>query len=196
MQASEVANAGTFDIATVLASLIAAAISGVIVAILNNKYNNKTREASMLRIQLEKLYGPLKYYTAQNQISLEMNNKLSDASNKEYYDNEITKDKIDDEAVMKIRIEYIDKAIATNELIIKLLEQGFAYADADDMTMFAKFAEDYMRHRTEFDKNGQLRYSKQVYENTDEVVFIRSEFIKRVDEKFLSKQQRLRKLGG
>lgn len=171
------------------------------------KHDKKLKEANYLREQLQRVYGPLQYYASLCQICFDMNNAYYDAGAKGIDTrvdmswgieivNQLNKKRHEDiEKIIDIQNEYISYTRKFGQKVVDILQEHYAFIDIDDMNIFNHFSKDILRLNTEFDENG-LKTSLEVYRHLEEISFMRPEFIQRVNEKFLVKQEQLRKLGG
>lgn len=187
-------------IVTVLGSGVVAAIA---TAVMQNRAKREDREASYLRDQLQMLYGPLHYYTTLNQLCFEQNKKVQLAGRSELSgvnpgpDVDARKQHSEDiAAVIELANDYIEIVRDNNEQVIQILRDNYAYADPDDMNILEQFRLDYARSKTEFRSEGGIRLPMYIHQHLEDVSFMRPIFIERAGSKFLTKQKRLKALGG
>lgn len=178
---------------------------GVVVAILNWIHINKTkaieRRISFLNEQIQKLYGPLYYFVRQSMKLFELNNRWSDAYHKEFTEKKWSQDSATQDAVAKqadtiidIRNDYLKEVIKNNERIKDVLNSNYSHIDKDDIDIFTLFYEHDIRFKIEQEGEGRLKHLLIPYWEVGDISFLRPEFIKGVETKFMQKKKELEEL--
>ncbi len=190
---------------TILTIVVSFLGGGTVSAIINwiraNRVDKRERRTRFLDDQLRKLYGPLYYFTSQNQKLFELNKRFHEAYNKEYiqkrYSREESTQKIlETEAKETIDIanEYIEEVEKNNEKTKQILDDNYSYIDPDDIDIFLSFFENYIRLKKERDEAKYLRTPFMIYQHIGDISFMKPEFIERVKLKFSQKKGELDKL--
>ena len=163
-----------------------------------NRLEKKIRKVTALQAQIQNLYGPLQFFTSQNESYLELNQKFLEAYRTEYegknWSQEATTQKeLERETTRALHIAnvYLRMVTKNNENILEVLKNNYSYVDLEDIDVFGKLVVDYTRLKTEFDKSGHLNTPLRIYKHIGSISFMRPEFIKRVKEKFNSKKKQL-----
>lgn len=172
---------------------------GVVVAIFDwiriNKAEKISRRLDLLNNQIRHLYGPLYFFTSQNEKCFELNDSILKAYRKEYVEEKFSKDPYTQENLKKevmitldIANAYVGLATQNNEKIIEILRDNYSFIDPEDVETFQQFAIDYYRLRTECDESGKLKTPLEIYMQVGEISFMRPDFIQKVKAKFNSKK--------
>ncbi len=175
--------------------------AGVIVSVINvinyNRSERRQRRADFLLNQLHSLYGPVYFFTSQNESFFLLNDKFVEAYRKHYEDpkwsgDEPTQKAVEKEATQTISIEnaYINRVEENNNKIVEVLERNFSLIDPEDVEMFGRFIVDHTRRKTEWDEK-HLKTPPRIYREVGSVSVMREEFIDKVREKFLAKRREL-----
>jgi hypothetical protein len=126
-----------------------------------------------------------------------LNNKLNEISSKRYENRQISdlplarqRETEEINNIITTGSNYVTPVSEVNEKIKELLDLNFAYIDPDDVTLFMDFFyEHYLRGKTE---TREHPIPLEVHMEMGDISFLRPEFIKRVEMKFLKKQRKLR----
>ena len=172
---------------------------GVVVAIFDwiriNKAEKISRRLDLLNNQIRHLYGPLYFFTSQNEKCFELNDSILKAYRKEYVEEKFSKDPYTQENLKKevmitldIANAYVGLATQNNEKIIEILRDNYSFIDPEDVDTFQQFVIDYNRLRTERDESGKLKTPLEIYMQVGEISFMRPDFIQKVKAKFNSKK--------
>ncbi|MHB0912707.1 MAG: hypothetical protein ACYC2Y_04590 [Armatimonadota bacterium] len=191
-------SAHVVDILTIATAIVSALLSGIVVAIFNNRLTNKIREASYLKDQLQNLYGPLEYHATLIRTASNLFFKADNAGiNLQGNLPKNPEEKIETLKCTQVMIEYGLRVLEYDSKMLDILEQNYSYADPDDMEVFNEFFFTCMRNKTEYDKDGQLKIGKRLQKELgSDTPLCHPDTIKRIREKFLAKQKRLKELGG
>ncbi|ACA84832.1 hypothetical protein [Shewanella woodyi] len=160
----------------------------------------ENRKTEHIKAQVNNLYGPLYFFTSQNVQLLELNRNLMSAYNDEYVDQNWalapeTQKSINEETSTTIDIAntYVKNIIANNQKIVELLQNNSEYIDPEDNDVFHKVVIDNIRDMVEKEESGKLRTPFMVYKSVGDIFFVRQEFNELVINKFLSKNNELKK---
>lgn len=179
---------------------------GVVVAIFDwiriNKAEKISRRLSESNNQIQHLYGPLYFFTSQNEKCFELNDSILKAYRKEYIEVEFSRDYSTQENLRQERTLTLDIANAyvslvtqNNEKIIEIIRDNYSYIDPEDADIFQQFVVDYTRLKTERDESGTLKIPLEIYEHVGEICFMRPDFMQRVKTKFTAKKKEIESLG-
>lgn len=172
---------------------------GLVAGILNwlkSSISERTsRKVELLSDQIRNLYGPLYFFTAQNENFFKVNEKFHDAYkvefiNQQWSQDNLTRERLQGETSQTIEIAnmYIGLVKENNEKVIDILRQNYAHIDPDDVDIFQQFVVDYSRLKTETEENGRMITPMRIYPHIGEIYFMRPEFMERVKAKFQSKK--------
>jgi len=178
---------------------------GVVVAILDgiriNKAEKRSRRLATLSEQLQNLYGPLYFFTSQNQRLFDLNDSILKAYQKEYVEEKWSKDeqtqknlKENTTTTLDLANAYVALATENNDKIIEILKNNYSFIDTDDVDVFQQFVVDYTRLKTERDEKGRLITPDAIYWYIGNISFMRPEFIKKVRTKFNSIKYEIKSL--
>lgn len=172
---------------------------GVVVGIMNwikTIHSDKiTRKVEYLTTQITNLYGPLYFFTAQNEQMFNLSRQFHGAYNAEYVQQEWSQDEhtqipLREEAnrVIDLANKYIVVVIKNNDKVMDILSNNSSYIDRDDIDIFKQFIVDYTRLKTEINEDGQMITPFMIYKRMDsEISYMRPQFISRVKQKFYAK---------
>jgi len=161
--------------------------------------SSRQREVEHLMAQLQTLYGPLYYFTQQNEKLFELCGQFDTAYTKEFVSKEWSQDlqtqaavKKDADATIELSNQYVRRVVANNERVMETLEKGWHLVDCDDVDELATFQVDFTRFKTEV--NGPLKAPYMVYKALGDISYMRPAMIERVKQKVHAKEARLREL--
>jgi hypothetical protein len=178
--------------------------AGVTVSLINLIYHRRSarrqRRADFLLDQLHHLYGPVYFFTSQNESIFSLNDKFVEAYRKHYEEPDCGGDehahKVRNEEISQtvgIANAYINRIEENNNKIVEVLEKNFSLIDPEDVEVFARFIVNYTRRKTEWDEH-HLKTPPQIYREIGNVSIMGPEFVERVRDKFLAKRKELDKL--
>lgn len=184
-----------------IASLVG---GGLAVAIGNWVHSNRSarreRAINYLEAQLRLLYGPLSYFTKQNEELFQMCNKVQDAHG-EYFtgkwsDHEDTQKHLGEmsNATTDLNNAYIERVLKNNDCVMAVLEANWHLVDPDDMDTFSRFQVDYTRFVVEVKPGNQSKVPLSIVMKLGPISYMRPEFISRVNSSFQEKQTELENL--
>ena len=160
---------------------------------------HKQREIDYLKDQLQSLYGPLFFFTQQNEKLFALCGQFMGAYTTEFVSKDWSQDESTQASVRKdadttigISNQYIRRVIANNERIMEILEKGWHLVEADDVEELAQFQVDFTRFKTEVD--GTLKTPYAIYKAVGDISYMRPAMIERVKQNVQAKEARLRKL--
>jgi hypothetical protein len=187
-------------IITLIASFLGGSSVGVILSwIRANRLERESRKVQDLKDQVRHLYGPLYFFTSQNENLFKLNHKIMSAYSAEYSNEKWSRDKNTQESLKKERSaifgtanEYIRIVEKNNEKVISLLTENYFYIDFDDEEIFQQFVIDYRRLTTEVDGQDERALPLEVYQKVGEISFMRPEFMEIVKNKFQQKKATLK----
>jgi len=163
--------------------------------------SRKGQEINQLRDQLRSLYGPLFFFTSQNEKLFEINNKIHDAYKNEFIDknwrpDQLTRQRVKEQAEATIALanDYTARAVRNNDRVMQILEAQWHLLDPDDIPVFSQFQVDYVRFQEEVRDKAQMRTPDAIYDSLGAISYMHPEFISRVKGQFESKQARLAEL--
>lgn len=159
----------------------------------------KQREVEYLKSQLQSLYGPLFFFTQQNEKLFALCGQFNDAYNsvfasKNWSQDEHTKSIVQKDANTTIEIsnQYVNRVVLNNERVMEILEKGWHLIDADDIDEMAQFQVDFTRFKTEVE--GAIKPPYAIYKAVGDVSYMRPSMIEHVKQKVQVKKARLRVL--
>lgn|SRR3989338_972733 len=161
--------------------------------------STRQREGEYLMAQLQTLYGPLHFFTRQNEQLFELCRKFDAAYTTEFVSKNWSQDqqtqaavKKDADTTIELSNEYMHRVVANNERVMEILEKGWHLIDSDDVEEFASFQVDFTRFKTEVD--GSLKPPYSIYKAVGSISYMRPTMIERAEEKVHAKEARLREL--
>jgi hypothetical protein len=192
-------------IKTIAGFLLSFLGGGVVVAVFDwiriNKAEKLARRLDILNNQIRNLYGPLYFFTSQNEKCFVLNDSILKAYDKEYVQQEWSKDEITRENLKKetaltldIANAYVGLVQTNNERIIEILRDNYSLIDPEDEDIFQQFVVDYSRLKTESDESGKIRMPLEIYMHVGNISFMRPAFIERVKNKFNAKKQKIEEM--
>lgn len=160
---------------------------------------HKQREVDHVKSQLQLLYGPLFFFTLQNEKLFELCRQFNSAYTKEFVSKNWSQDehtqasiRTDADTTIDISNQYVRRIVANNERVMEILEKGWHLVDLDDIEELAKFQVDFTRFKTEVDGVSKTPYT--IYKAVGDVSYMRPSMINRVKQKVQTKEARLRNL--
>jgi hypothetical protein len=161
--------------------------------------SQRQREVDHSKNQLELLYGPLFFFTKQNEKLFSLCQQIDEAYTNEFVtkkwsSNETTQASVRKDADMtnKLKKEYHGRIIANDARIMDILEKGWHLIDTDDADELAQFQVDYIRYITECDEKLKIPFS--IYKRLGDIPNMRQSMSERVKLQTHIKQSRLREL--
>lgn len=175
---------------------------GLVAGILNwlraSRAEKRSRRIEFLSNQLQKVYGPLYFYTSQNEKFFEHSRKILGAydveyASKEWSDDKLTRDTLDEETKTTIDLsnDYIGFVKKNNLKVIEILNENYSFADSDDFEVFQEFMVNHVRLHTETKEHGGGGVPHRIYQHLGSISFMRPAFMERVKTKFFRKREEL-----
>jgi hypothetical protein len=186
-------------------TLLVAAVSGGLVATIVNavhvtRSKRQQREIEYLEQQLQSLYGPLYFFTSQNERLFRLYNDIHNAYSHHFggkwSGDARTQDTLTKEADATIDLgnEYVKRVVANNEAVMRLLERNWHLADTDHLDIFSNFQVDFTRFQVEVEEGRRKEVPWGVTSALDNISYMKPEMIEAVRGAVTSKQSRLRSL--
>jgi hypothetical protein len=154
-------------------------------------------EIDYLEKQLRSLYGPLRFFIAQNQLIVELARNYGEVFTPLYAPKKSTEPQsVDKASIMTFVLvqKYVSIIKENNGKIIRILEEYSMLADPDDADIFAKFQLNYIRMRTEVTDNNVLTIPEDVYEHLGSFKYFPPDMPEHVATKCEAKQDRIAQL--
>ena len=174
---------------------------GLVVGLLDwfRAYLSEKRQSEIdyFQKQLRFLYGPLRFFIAQNQLIIDLAKNYETVFTTLYVPQKSTDPQSVDEAskmTIALVLKYASKTKENNEKIMSILEEHSMLADPDDAEIFAKFQLNYIRMQTEVTDNNVLAIPEDVYERLGSPNYFPPELPERVATKCEAKQNRIAQL--
>lgn len=188
--------------------LIISFVGGGLVVVLIEWYrayrtSTHERRLQIIRDQLEKLYGPIFFFTSQNQECFAVSKKLHAALNSEKTSvvnkagncqSLLTMDEV--KQTVDLSNEYVRLVTRNNDQIIDILKQAWSLVDAEDIDLFRQMIVDYTRLKVEVGADGKMKTPFLVYPQVGDISFMRPEFMERIESRVREKQDALKVSAG
>ncbi len=148
------------------------------------------RRLQMARDQLGKLYGPIYFFTSQNQECFRISDRLHkalDSDKTHTVDNSgnrhslLTSD--EDTCTIQLSNEYVHIVEANNDQIVEVLRQNWMFVEAEDIALFRQMIVDHTRLKVEIGAEGKMKTPLPVYPELGSIPFMRAEFTQRIEER-------------
>ena len=164
------------------------------------RIEKEKRHSSYIHEQLEKLYGPLYFLTSQNEELFKLSKNILSA-HREYFDgqewssNEKTQESVrsQSKATIELSNEYSRQVVKNNETIVEILRNNYAFIDSNDIVIFQEFVIDALRMNKEINEDRLKEIPIDIYYALGEISYSRTEFLDGIKNKFLNKQENLKK---
>ena len=151
-----------------------------------------------LKLQSERLYGPLYFFSSQNEDLFALARKIHGAYEAEYQSKDWSPDtrtqaslKAETDATSQLANSYVRIAKKNSTIMVDILKTNYAYIDPDDDELFRQFVVDQARLDEECPSDAPMKMPLRIYGRVGEIFYMRQEFADRVREKFLKKHQQL-----
>lgn len=158
------------------------------------------RLSSYTNSQIDKLYGPLYFYTSQNEKLFELSRKILEAHST-YFDREWSQSPQTQKSVLEestntiaLSNSYVEQVVRNNDEILTILRSNFGFADMDDVEIFTQFSIDVIRLKNEVEGEKMKGIPLNIYRIVGDISYSRPEFLRRVKDKFAAKQEQLKRL--
>ena len=161
---------------------------------------HKQHLSSYTNSQIDKLYGPLYFYTSQNEKLFELSRKILEAHST-YFDREWSQSPQTQKSVLEestntiaLSNSYVEQVVRNNDEILTILRSNFGFADMDDVEIFTQFSIDVIRLKNEVEGEKMKGIPLNIYRIVGDISYSRPEFLRRVKDKFAAKQEQLKRL--
>lgn len=159
----------------------------------------RQREIDSLKGQLQSLYGPLFFFTQQNEKLFALCGAFNAAYTAEFVGQNWSQDErtqatvcADAETTIELSNQYIQRVVENNSRVMKILEEGWHLADSEDIEELSQFQVDFTRFKIEVE--GKLKTPHAIYKAIGDVSYMRPSMIELVNRKVHIKEERLREL--
>lgn len=158
----------------------------------------RQRELEVLQHQLEKLYGPLFYFTSLNQSLFGLYDEYHKAYRAEYIERKYASEARERvrgqaKALLEEANSYIQEVKENNQRIIEILQEHWHLIELDDLELFSTFHVDMSRLKRTQEEQASLTSS-----TTDDylgpIFHMRQEMMERVSNRFHEKKKRFDEL--
>jgi hypothetical protein len=190
------------QIANLVASVLGGGlVVGVLSTIAGHFASKRQRESDRLREQLHELYGPLWFFTCQNQALLDLvrrvNEKYSEHFERKWSSDKSTQDALTEETTATIELAnaYVARVVANNVQVTKLLERAWHLVDPEDVTELVAFQVDMARFAEEVEKGTRAKMPWAIYTGLGSISYMRPSLMSLVEQGVARKNLRLRQLG-
>lgn len=191
----------SLDIPQLVVSFIGGgAVSAVINWFHANRVAHREQEASFLRDQLARLYGPLHFFTSQNErlfkISEDVQQKYAEHFTGRWSEQAAVQRSLDEAMTATIALSnsYIERVVENNARVMELLATNWHLVDPDDVEVFSRFQVHYTRYLHEVKQAGRTQIPISIVMKLGPIPFMAPEMIERVRSTFEKQQRRLQKL--
>lgn len=169
--------------------LVGAAVNWARVA----RSERRAMKAERVRAQLEKLYGPLFFVTAQAEKILEISQRHADGYKIEYIDGQMGH-RGDAETAIEVNNQYAKRLRALAEQAAEIMRGAYSYIEPIDSEQFQNIVVDTVRLSIERDESGKLITPLEIYRYVGDMYFFRGDFISLVQQRFREMRAELQKL--
>jgi hypothetical protein len=178
--------------------------AGLFVSIINwfreNRREKRERHVSILREQIQNLYGPIYYLVTQNKTLFQAYATIHKAADEEYSgkrwapfaQKSISKEI---ENTFEIANKYIEQVQNNNEKIMNILNTNIHYAEVEDYENFSPFIKDYFRLQIETgflkmenkmdEKDNKQKLPMPVALKLPEISFLNQKFAEMIETRFI-----------
>lgn len=175
-------------------------VAGIIAWLRQISSEKEARKINDLNNRLINLYGPLYFFTSQNDTLFKLNEKHGNAYKIEYEDanwstDKETLDSIDEECRKEINIinSYTSLVVENNDKILELLKSNYQFIDINDIQIFQDFITDYTRFKKELGDDKKLITPQRIYKRIGSISFMKPSFINTVADRFNKLNSELKK---
>jgi hypothetical protein len=188
----------------ILPSIVGGGLIGAVVNwISSSRAARRAREADFIRDQLRLLYGPLFFFTSQNDELFKLAGNVQDVrraifEDKNWSTDEHTQAALGQQhmATIEMANAYVERVVKNNERIMDILENNWHVVDSGDIEVLSRFRVDYTRYLVEVMGPGKKDVPLSVVRQLGPIPFIRPDFIACVRTTFERLRERLMKLTG
>jgi len=163
----------------------------------------RAREVEGLREQLRLLYGPLFFFTSQNEQLFKLTGNVEDArreffEGKKWSNDEKTQESLRKEHLATIELgnAYVRRVVKNNERVMDILEKNWHLVEPGDVEILSGFQVDYTRYLVEAKGQAATDVPFSVVMKLGQISFMHPDVIARVRATFERQRARLVKLTG
>jgi hypothetical protein len=183
-------------------------IGGGVVAVVGNWVHSswsarRAREVEGLREQLRLLYGPLFFFTIQNEQLFKLTGNVQDARREFFEGKKWSNEEKAQEALRKQHLAtielgntYVKRVVKNNERVMDILENNWHLVEPGDIEVLSRFQVDYTRYLVEAKDRGITDVPFSVAMKLGPISFMHPDVIVRVRATFERQRARLVKLTG
>jgi hypothetical protein len=161
------------------------------------------RRLQLTRDSLGKLYGPIHFFTAQNQECFrvcDLFHKALHSDRTHAVDKNGNRHSLLTTEEMKDTIDlsndYIEVVKRNNDQIVDIFRQNWMLVEPQDIDLFRQMIVDHTRLKVEVPEDGKGKMPLLVYPEIGPISFMRREFIDRIDQRVREKQVFLKESAG
>lgn len=165
-----------------------------------NRSARREREIARLQEQLRLLYGPLWFFTSQNEQLLKLANSVQDAHQEfftgKWSSDETTQNRLLEagEATTSLGNMYVERVDENNARVMAILEANWHLTDLDDVEIFSRFQVDHARFLSEVKQRGREKIPLSIVMRLGPICFMHPDMIARVHTAVQQKRDRLAEL--
>ena len=171
---------------------VSAAIAGGLIVALGNwviaaRREKRERRISVLREQIQHLYGPIYCLVLQNKACFQSSVDISKAS-KEVYSGKnwapLALKTVEKEInnTIDVQNKYVEPVMRNNEKIMNILDNNIHFAEIEDYEKFAIFMKDYHRLQIEINTDKGLPFAVAI--KLPEISFMDPNFTDMIERRF------------
>ncbi len=178
---------------------------GVVAAVGNwihaGRFARRQAEIQYVLCQLQDLYGPLYFFTSQNEQLFKLYNDIHNAYSayfgRNWSQEASTQETIATGAQATINLGnvYVHQVRENNGHVVEILKDHWHLVDADDLRVFSEFQVDHVRFTTEVQNNQGKGVPFEISETLGSISYMRPEMIRAVEGAVRAKRVRLSELG-
>lgn len=157
----------------------------------------------MLQDQLRQLYGPLFFFTSQNEELFKLTGNIEDArreffEGKQWSNEERTQEALSKQHLATIELgnTYVERVVRNNERVMDIIEKSWHLVDRGDVEILSRFQVDYTRYLVEAKDRGATGVPFSVRVKLGHIPFMHPDVIACVRATFERKRARLVRLTG
>jgi hypothetical protein len=189
-----------------LARYVLSFLGGGVVAAIGNwihatRSARRQNEVQYLLSQLQNLYGPLYFFTSQNEQLFKLYNDIHNAYSA-YFGRGWSREPSTQEALsagaeatINLGNIYVRQVRENNEHVIEVLKNHWHLVDPDDLRVLSEFQVDHARFTTEVEKKEAQGVPFEISETLGSISYMRPEMIRVIQLAVDGKRERLRQLG-
>jgi hypothetical protein len=163
----------------------------------------RAREVDLLREQNRLLYGPLFFFTSQNEALFKLAGHVNEVR-REYFEGGNWSDEAQAQEVLgKQHIAtiglgntYVKRVVRNNDKVMEILEKNWYLIEPADIEILSRFQVDYTRYLVEAKEQGTKGIPFQVIMKLGEIPFMHPDVMTCVREAFSRQRHRILKLTG